>query len=155
MRCTKPLNIVPMFRAKSEEQVLELFHYYTEQGYEGVILRQLAEADPNNEKFLERCRYRPGKSNNILKVKKFDDREYQIVDVIEGKGKFKGKAIFVCRTERGNTFNVVAMGNDHQREKWYRERELYIGSLLKVKYQGLVEDIPQFPIGIEIRNYDY
>ena len=154
-RNKKPIRLVPMFRAYSEQHIKELFDYYVDKGYEGVVVRQMAEAAPNDEKFLERCRYRPGKSNNILKVKKFDDKEFQIVDILEGKGKFKGKAIFVCRTDGGHTFNVVAMGNDQQREQWYQDRASYIGALLKVKYQGMVGDIPQFPVGLEIRNYEY
>lgn len=154
-RSTDPIKLVPMYRARSEEQMLEYYNYYVQQGYEGVVIRQLAEANPRDPKFLERCLYRPGKSNNIVKVKKFDDREFQIVDIIEGKGKFKGKAIFVCATEAGPTFNVVAMGSAYQREEWFQHRERYIGALLKVRYQGMVNGVPQIPIGVEIRNYEY
>lgn len=154
-RSNRPVGLVPMYRARTEESMLELYNYYVQQGYEGIVVRQLAEANPHDQKFLERCVYRSGKSNNIIKVKKFDDREFQIVDITEGKGKFKGKAIFICATGTGSTFNVVAMGNAQQREEWFQQREKYIGSLLKVRYQGLVNGVPQIPIGVEIRNYEY
>jgi DNA ligase-1 len=61
---------------------------WVEKGYEGAIIRPKA------------GKYEYGfRSNTLLKVKTFSDAEFEVVNVIEGKGKFEGKACFICKND--------------------------------------------------------
>lgn len=149
------IELVPSCQIDNGDDLMVAFEYYTKEcNMEGIVIRHLAEAKPTDEKHLRKCYYRSGKSNNILKLKAFFDSEYIIVDIREGKGKFRGQPIFVCQTPSGKCFNVVMIGNTEARKRLYQERHLYIGKMLKVKYYNMVGDIPQMPIGLEIRNYE-
>lgn len=149
------IQLVPSNLAQNEDELMRAFEYYTgECQLEGIVIRHLAEAKPNDEKHFKKCQYRSGKSNNILKLKAFCDNEYPIVDIIEGKGKFRGQPIFVCQTQNGKNFNVVMVGNTEERRKIYQTRNKHLGKMLKVKYYNMVDQVPQMPIGLEIRDYE-
>jgi len=91
-------------------------------------------------------------AQTLLKLKDFQDAEFRIVDVEEGKGSFRGKAIFVCETDEGYRFNCAPEGSMEHRAELYRTRKNHIGKWLTVRYQALTEDgAPQFPVGVDIR----
>ena len=82
---TSYIKVVRSEIAEWESRVIALLYSAEEQGYEGVMIR-----DP--ESFYENKR-----SFGLLKLKSFQDEEFMVWDVIEGKGKLKGKAgAFVC-----------------------------------------------------------
>lgn len=114
-----------------------------EQGYEGVIIRNLDGM------------YEFGfRSNNLIKFKKFDDSEFEITDVVEATGRDAGTAVFVCKCD-GGTFNVKPQGTREIRAEYYKNRKNLIGKLVTVQYQGLSKDlIPRFPSAIAIRDYE-
>ena len=127
--------------AKTEEEVFYFHHRFISSGFEGTMVRN------NGGGYLVGHR-----SNDLLKLKDFQDAEFEIVDVEEGKGSFRGKAIFVCKTDDGNIFNVTPEGTSEHREELWRTREDHVGKMLTVRYQALTNDgIPQFPIGVSVR----
>ena len=127
-------------------EIWRLLDAYIEQGYEGLMYR-----NPDSA-------YKHGRSGrDLLKLKKFLDAEFQIVDAIEGKGKDVGTPIWVCRMSPTDerTFKARPMGTYEWRREAWKNRVSYFGKMLTVKYQELTDDgIPRFPIGLEVRDYE-
>jgi len=135
------LEVVDTHLATNEDAVYEHQSHFLEEGYEGAIVREL-----DGE-------YRFGhRSNKLLKVKNFMDKEYEIVDYTTGVGRFEGCIIWICKTDNGDEFKVVPQGTMEERKATYDTAGEHIGELLKVKFFELTDDnIPRFPVGIGIR----
>ena len=115
----------------------------TDDGYEGIILR--------NIDGLYEFGFR---SNDLIKLKVFNDAEFEIVDVVEATGRDSETAIFVCKCD-GGEFNVKPQGTRELRHEYWTNRESLIGKQVSVQYQGLSDDgIPRFPSAISIRDYE-
>jgi ATP-dependent DNA ligase len=129
----------------SDINELELLHKnYLVEGYEGTIIR--------NKKGLYKPRFR---SKDLQKYKNFMDSEFKIVGFKEGTGLDKNCVIWICESENHTTFCVRPKGTLKQRQLWFQEGPKYIGQYLTVKYQELTkENVPRFPVGISIRNYE-
>lgn len=126
--------------------VKDLWDYHkecTEQGYEGIIIRNIDGM------------YEFGfRSNNLIKLKVFEDAEFEIVDVVEATGREAGTAIFVCKCD-GGEFKVKPQGTRELRHKYWLNKKSLIGKMVTVKYQGVSDDnIPRFPSAISIRDYE-
>ena len=115
----------------------------TDAGYEGIILRNME------------GKYEFGfRSNDLIKLKTFDDTEFEIVDVVEATGRDAGTAIFVCKCE-GGKFNVKPQGSRELRAEYFSNRKTLIGKMVTVQYQGLSDDgIPRFPSAVSVRDYE-
>jgi len=135
------VKVVNTYEVRNEQELFEAHARFTKDGYEGTIIRSGESG------------YDVGhRSVSLIKLKDFQDAEFKIVDVVDGEGSFKGKAIFVCETKEGYRFNVTPEGTMEYRAELYETRENHIGKLLKIRYQALTEDgIPQFPVGVGIR----
>jgi DNA ligase-1 len=142
------VELVPTERARSAADVERLMERWHERGgYEGVMVRDAGES----------AAYEPGKrSATLLKLKRFDDAEFEIVDVETATGKDAGTAVFVCRvTNTNKTFRARPLGTLAERRKMLRDRSKLIGKPLTVRYQGLTDDgIPRFPVGVAVRVYE-
>jgi DNA ligase-1 len=136
-------KIVVNFTAHSAEDVLEWHTVLTENGYEGVMLRNYD------------AKYKFGKRDGGLqKFKTFMDAEYLVVNVELDKNDEP-----VWHVEQfGNSavaFKVKMMGSNAERVQMWQDRDKIIGEYMTVKYFTLTNDgIPQFPVGIAIRNYE-
>lgn len=62
------------------DEVLSLLDSYLDDKYEGLMLRKLGST------------YQSGRTNDLVKVKKFLDQEVTIIGFIEGKGSWAGRA---------------------------------------------------------------
>lgn len=113
---------------------------YMIEGYEGAMLRNA------NSLYVEKRSY------DLQKIKEFDDAEFTIVDVVEGRGKMAGKAIFVCESG-DSTFNVKMKGELDSLAQYLSDPSLAVGKSLTVQFQGYTNDanVPRFPIGLRIR----
>lgn len=138
---TTLLRFVPSKECFSEKEVYETMAQCVANGYEGAIVR------------MRQGDYLWGyRSSALLKVKDFQDDEYEIVDFEHGKGKFRDAVIWVCKTSDDKLFRVVPRGSMEYRRQLYAEGAEHIGKLLKVKYFELTDDgIPQFPVGLAFR----
>ena len=118
---------------------------FIDDGYEGVMIR-----DPSSQYTLNQRSY------GLLKYKRFIDREYKIVDAVEGTGRDKGTVIWTCEiSPNGPRFNVRPQGTIEHRTKGWKNRHTHIGKMLTVKYQELTKTgIPRFPSAIDIRDYE-
>lgn len=139
------LRLVETKICKKESDVMDHFEYYKAQGYEGAMLRN------SNSKYVNKRSY------DLLKVKEFDDAEFEIVGIDEGRGKLAGHVgAFRCRTSEGKEFLAKMSGETTRLRDYFLNHGLWSGKRLTVQYQGLTgkENVPRFPVGISIRDYE-
>jgi ATP-dependent DNA ligase len=136
---------VVTFHIPDSRSASDVLPKFVSQGFEGAILR-----GPQSEYLWG---YR---SNELLKVKAFQDSEFKIVDIVEGEGKMEGHAIFVCQNDLNDrTFKCVPKMTMEQRSEIWNDRETYIGNFVTVSYFDRTEDqVPRFPVAIAVRNYE-
>jgi DNA ligase 1 len=139
------LKIVETVACNSKEDVLVLLDRSLEQGYEGLMLRNI------------KGKYESRRSYNLQKVKVFEDKEFPIVGVKEGRGKLAGHAAtFTCKTEGGHLFDAKLKGSTAMLKRYLNEPELWQGKQLTVQFQGLTRanSVPRFPVGKAVRDYE-
>lgn len=135
---------VNTYKVETESDCEALMDKFLQEGYEGLMLRS-----PNS------LYLRDYRSEHLLKYKKFKDEEFRIVDAVEGKGVDKGCCIFVCATTDGKEFNVRCAATREERIEQFANKEKYIGKLLTVQFQEYtIYGIPEFPVGIAVRDYE-
>jgi DNA ligase-1 len=139
------LQLVETNKFDPENDDLDTIHdRWVSAGYEGIILR--------NAKGLYQVDKR---STDLLKFKKFLDEEFEIIGAKEGVGKEVGAVTWVCKTSDGKEFEARPRGSYEERKAMWKNRNKYIGKLLTVRYQNLTaDDIPRFPVGLTVRDYE-
>jgi DNA ligase-1 len=145
MKLGNKLVLVPTYIAKDVEEMAQLQSKFIADGYEGLMLRH------KDSKYLWGYR-----SNELLKVKTFQDSEFEIVDVVEGEGKMKGCGIIVCKNDLTDaTFKATPKMTMEQRAEIFENKSDYVGKLVTVKYFDRTEDqIPRFPVALSVRDYE-
>jgi DNA ligase-1 len=138
------IKLVPTYSVDSAEEVLRHHDEFVQQGYEGVMVR-------NREgPYMYQKR-----SYDLQKYKNFRDDEFVITDVKEATGNDAGTAILQCKTEDGLYFWVRPRGTKEYRAELLRDKDRLLYKLLTVRYQNLTDkNIPRFPVGIVIRDYE-
>ena len=117
---------------------------YLKQGYEGAIVRDLDAKYQVNKR-----------SYGLQKYKQFDDGEFRIVGVEEGRGKMKDHGIFICEmSPGGKQFKAKMEGSMDNLKDYFRNPKHFIGQMLQVSYFGLTgkNGVPRFPVGVRLRN---
>lgn len=145
------LQIMPVFLADSHESIVQAHDEWVAEGMEGCMIRRLSYVEENKSL----CRYKPRRSNNLLKYKSFDDEEVTIVDVGQGAGTEEGLAVFTVEDKKGNRFEVRPRGDFAQRKIWFEQPEKVLGQAYTIRFFGkTAKGIPRFPVGIGLRNYE-
>ncbi len=135
------VQLLRHYKVTSEDHLLELHDEYVSLGFEGVMVR--------NSDGLYKFDHR---SADLQKYKVFQDSEYKIIEVVQDKD---GRGVFVCITEDDQRFSVTLKSTHEQRQEVWDNRYNYTGKMLTVQYQALTKDnIPQFPVGIVVRDYE-
>jgi ribA/ribD-fused uncharacterized protein len=136
------VKLLPTYKVSSEEDIIKLHDQFVAEGNEGIIIRDMDG--------MYTCGYR---NASLQKYKVFEDDEFEIVDISEGKGKNEGVAKFICKTKDGKLFAVEYNAPLEERKDMYLHQERYIGKMLTVRYQEMSDDgIPRFNKGIGIRD---
>lgn len=146
LKLSDPLYLVETSEVKEKEGIDEKQEEYLVKQFEGLMLR--------NKGGLYKANYR---SADLQKYKQFVDSEYKIVSCKEATGNDKGTVIFICESHCGeHKFSVRPRGSREQRKEWLNDFDsLCKNKLLTVRYQNLTEaQIPRFPVGIQIRDYE-
>jgi hypothetical protein len=144
LRDDSPILAVPYYEVSSLDEFMELHEEFKQDGYEGSVYKRMGSL------YKHDCR-----SYDVLKHKDMISLEFPIVDVIEGVGRFKGKAVFVCRADNGNTFTVITKGSAELKEEYLHNRHNLIGNGLTVQYQRLTKKgVPYLPVGLAPRTYE-
>lgn len=135
---------VPTMAVRNSSELLALQSRFVEDGYEGAMLRYGSAG------------YEAGKrSSSLLKCKSFSDGEFDIVSVREGSGTHAGMAVFTCRTDSGEPFDVTAPGSHDAKRQAWRDRHGLAGRKLTVKYFSLTDSerpVPRFPVALRIHD---
>lgn len=99
-------------------------------------------------------------SNDLEKVKDYQDSEFQIIGGKEGTGTDIGCIIYRCITENGKEFDARPRGTVEDRKKMLINLPNDIGKKLTVRYAELSDDgIPLQPVGVPaeadaVRDYE-
>ena len=129
---------------KDHSNIQELHDKYVEEGFEGLMTRNL------DSKYIFKHR-----SNDLLKYKNFEDEEFEIVNFKIGKGTEQGAIIFACKIGE-HVFDVRPRGSIEKRVEDAKRGKEFIGKQLTVRYQkdsrDLENTLPRFPVGICVSN---
>lgn len=161
--CNTFLVLVPTKMITDEKHMRKMHDEFTLEGYEGLMYRNPA------------MPYENKRSNGLMKVKIFNDAEFEVIGVNEGKGKEAGYAVTYTCKNRGvdivkgdnETFNATITrltgpdGKFSETKEAYADRceyilnnpAKYIGQMLTVQYQGRTPyGIPRFPVALRLRS---
>ncbi len=126
---------------RTEEALMSYEDQCHNDGYEGIMARNI------QSEYLFGYR-----SKDLLKVKRFLDEEYEIIDFTHGSSIELECIVFICKTPNNQTFSVRPVGTHEERKVMYKKGASYIGKMLTVKFQELSNDgVPRFPVGLHIR----
>ncbi|CZE47036.1 DNA ligase [Campylobacter geochelonis] len=134
----KNIVIIEQIPVKNTEHLNQFLDEILKNGGEGAVVR-----DPKAE-------YKSGRSDKILKVKKFHDSECKVLKIIAGKGKFKDKmGSVLCLDEKsGVEFRLGSGFSDKMRANPPK-----IGSIITYKYQNLTKNNkPRFPVFMRFKD---
>jgi DNA ligase-1 len=142
---TSDIKLVSTHTINDEDELSNSHDEFVSGGYEGLMLR-------NGD-----CSYKIGlRSYDLLKVKAFQEQEFEIVGAVEGVGRAAGQATFICKTDMGDTFNCRPKGTDEERQNFWLDRNSYRGKMLTVRFFEWTtgeNPVPRFPVGI-VRDYE-
>ena len=138
------LQLCPTVRITKKEDLKTKHDEYVAAGYEGLMMR--------NPKGL----YAVGqRSADLLKMKEFEDDEYEVVDFYEGEGREAGCVMWRCKTKDGKLFGCRPEGTHEERAALLRRGASFVGKMLTVRFQELTGDgLPRFPVGVTFRDYE-
>lgn len=135
--------------ANSEKDVYRFLNEFIKDKEEGAIVRVINSPYENK------------RSKYLLKLKKFFDDEFEVLDIQEGKGNWSGKAKrIVCKLHKPTndgreTFDSNIKGTEKELKEIFENKEDYIGKMATIKYQNISEyGVPQLPYLIAWRDYE-
>jgi DNA ligase 1 len=132
------IRIVPTAIVSNLEEAEAKLGEYLEAGYEGQMLRKSGSP------------YEHRRSSSLLKHKMFEDGEYIITEIIEGKGNWSGyaKAIEI-RLPDGSTQQSGMRGNFEFTKKLLADKDQYVGTEVTIRYQNKTADGKlRFPVAV-------
>lgn len=135
------LHVVETLIVNNEDELMEAFDHFLEEGYEGCMVRNMDGLYVNK------------RSADLQKIKEFSDSEFKIIGVKVGtKGSMAGKAVFTCELPNKETFDCKMKGDMNELTKYANDPSLVLGKQLTVKYQGYTKyGMPRFPVGLRFR----
>ena len=145
--CILPIVLVEAILIKDEDEAIDLFEAWLLEKYEGLMFRNIDGAYVSHHS---------KRSKDLQKLKKFDDGEFRIIGMEEGRGKLQGHVgKFICLCN-GQEFRAKPKGKgitDKLRE-YFLDHSLWEGRMLQVQYQGFSgrNGVPRFPVGIRLRD---
>lgn len=114
---------VPYTSVFNQKEITKALNYFTEQGFEGTVIK-----DPKSL-------YKFKRSNSWLKVKSFEDGDYPIVGVKEGRGKYRGTLGALVINMDGRECQVGSGLKDKDRDRLWKMRKTLPGMIVEVKFQ--------------------
>lgn len=131
-------KLVPYQRIVDDEDMKQEHGIYTQDGYEGLMIRHL-----HSEYGIAK------RSPDLFKYKHFLDDEALIKDVWEDNS---GNAMFTVEQKNGMPCKVTPKRTHEERKLMLTEPDKYIGKWITCKFQAYTdENIMQFPVGLDLR----
>lgn len=143
-KAVAPLQYIVLVQTVSvddEDELMDLFVNFLALGYEGLMVRNA------------KGNYANKRSYDLQKVKEFEDAEFEIHGIEEGRGKLMGHAAkFICKMPDGQEFRAKLKGDTAKLKEYFEDHSLWKGRILTVKYQGITKyGIPRFPVAERMR----
>ena len=140
----KYIVFVDNIEVNKHEDIKKYHDQFVSEGYEGVMIR------------IPTAAYENKRSKNLLKFKAFNDAEFKIVDVVEGKGGRANMAgNLLLEMKGGKTFGSGIRGGEDLYKEIWKNRKSLIGKKATIRYQELSDDgIPRFPVCVAIDPID-
>ena len=147
----KNVEVIDYFlihKLNNKDDIQSYHNMYIRQGYEGSIIRNV---------------YHPyeidSRSYSLLKYKDFITEEYKIIgfdtETVTSDNEIKEAAIFICETADKKQFRVRPKASVKDRVQMLLNKKSYLNKLYTVQFQEKTDsDIPRFPVGIAIRDYE-
>ena len=130
------LKIVETTWCENQEELDAKYSEYTEDGYEGQMVRKDAP-------------YENKRTKSLLKRKEFTTEEFEVVNMLEGLGNWSGYTKrFTLKTEEGQEFGSGIRGTQKQlKELWDSKKT---PNWVTCRFFNLTPDgIPRFPVVID------
>ena len=100
--------------------------------------------------------YENKRTNSLLKVKKFEDEEFTIIDIEEGRGNLSGKAGHIIVDVDGKRVSTGLKFSHDEAERIWKNREQLIGKTATVRYFNRTPDGSlRFPKCVDIGREDW
>ena len=134
---TSYLQVIEQFRVDSNKALMDKLDDLVKQGGEGLVLHR------------QNALYHSGRSDDLLKLKPFEDAEATVIGYKPGKGKNTGlMGAIKVRMDNGKTFYIGSGFTQQQ-----RKNPPALGGLVTYRYQGITQSgIPRFAVFIRQRN---
>ncbi|WP_262965919.1 DNA ligase [Methylobacter psychrophilus] len=134
---TPHLQMIEQFRVASNKALMDKLDTLVKQGGEGLVLHR------------QNALYHSGRSDDLLKLKPFEDAEAIVIGYKPGKGKNTGlMGAIKVRIDNGKEFYIGSGFTQQQ-----RKNPPALGSLVTYRYQGFTRSgIPRFAVFIRQRN---
>ncbi len=131
------LDFIRQYRVTSKKLLMQNLRKLIEQGGEGLMLHH------------QQSYYRSGRSNDLLKLKPYQDAEAVVIGYRPGKGRFSGKmGAIKVKMDNGKEF-YIGSGFLHQE----RENPPAINSVITYRHQGFTnKGIPRFAVFLRVRD---
>lgn len=119
-----PVRRAPYIQAYSVQTCEEYFHKAINNGYEGIVIRH------------PRAEYVEKRSTFMMKWKARLEDTFEIIEAVEGQGKYSGSlGALVVRNRSGDTFHVGSFKvNDQERLQLWEQREFLPGRYARVRF---------------------
>ena len=130
------LKMVPQERMTDEAELMRRLDAIVNQGGEGLMLHR------------KTAFHRKGRSDDLLKLKRFSDAEAVVLEHLPGQGKYAGLlGALRVQTEEGITFRIGSGFSDAERAD-----PPPLGATVTFRHQGFTQkEIPRFPVFMRIR----
>ncbi len=131
------LRLVIQFRVADRQALMERLDAIVRGGGEGLMLHRAESL------------YRSGRSDDLLKLKTYQDAEAVVIAHNPGKGKYAGRmGSLLVETREGKRFNIGSGFSDEQ-----RRNPPPLGTVLTYKYYGLTsKGVPRFASFLRVRD---
>ncbi len=120
---------VPWEMVSTKEEASASYNRYIEMGLEGIILK-----DPE-------ALWEDKRSKSLVKYKEVHDGDLEVIEVIEGEKKNKGKAgALLLRSSCGMLITKVGSGfSDKDREEIWARRDEVVGMIVEINYNAITK----------------
>jgi len=137
----KKIKFVDTTIVNDQDQLDALYSSYLEDRYEGQMVR-IGKIPYENAK----------RSKSLIKRKNFLDEEFIVLDIIEGKGNWAGKAKSISlQLKNGSSCDSGIRGTEDYLARVLKEKEKYIGNPAKVRFQNYTPDGKlRMPVVVEL-----
>ena len=136
------VRIVPEEEVVGWTNIQKLHDKYVSEGFEGIVIR-----DPDKPYNYG------GRTNAMIKVKMYQDDEFEIVGYSDGLR--PEDMVFICKTRAGKEFEAKPMGPRELKYEYLDRMDELIGKMATVKYFYYSDDgRPLQPVLKCIRDYE-